>query len=145
MLLAGVELHQESAPRLPDPEEGCVQAVEDIDVLGDGQYGIWYPQEGIQLPGECPGTLALPQEVLKSLPPYAPVLAYLKTWQLPFLAPLVDGGLLHPHQLGDVGGRQELRLSRCAFAVFHILLLVPDFSMRSMGPLGPSVSDQTYL
>src|SRR5215208_620180 len=144
MLLAGVELDQKPAPCLSDPEEGRVQAVEDIDVLGDGQYGIWYPQEGIQLPDECPGTLALLEEVLKSLPPYAPVLAYLKARQLPFLAPLVDGGLLHPHQLGDVGGRQQLRLSRCAFAVFHALFL-PAFSMRLLGPLGPSVSDQTYL
>src|SRR5215213_2906064 len=136
MLLASVELHQKPAPRLTHPEEGRVQAVEDIDVLGDGQYGVWHTQEGIELPDECPGTLALPQEVLKSLPPYAPVLADLKTWQLPFLAPLVDSGLLYPHQLGDVRGRQELRLSRCAFAVFHILLLVPVLSMRLLGPVG---------
>src|ERR671911_1464629 len=123
MLLAGVELDQKPVPRLPDPEEGRVQAVEDVDVLGDGQNGVWHTQEGIQLPDECPGTLALPQEVLKSLPPDAPVLAYLKARQLPFLAPPVDRGLLHPDHAGDVRGRQKLRLSRSTFAVFHALLV----------------------
>src|ERR687897_2441388 len=130
MLLAGVELDQKPVPRLPDPEEGRVQAVEDVDVLGDGQNGVWLTQEGIQLPGECPGTLALPQKVLKSLPPYAPVLADFKARQLPFLAPLVDGGLLDPDHAGDVRGPKELHLSRCAVAVFHILLVLAC-SMRS--------------
>src|SRR5829696_7416311 len=106
MLLASVELDQKPISGLPYPEEGRVQTVEDSDSLGDGQNGVWHAQEGIQLPDECPGTLALPQEVLKSLPPDAPVLAYLKARQLPFLAPPVDRSLLHPHQLGDVGGRQ---------------------------------------
>src|ERR671921_2009103 len=119
MLLASVELDQKPISGLPYPEEGCVQTVEDVDVLGDGQYGVWHTQEGVQLPDECPGTLALPQEVLKSLPPYAPVLAYLKAWQLPFLAPPVDGGLLHPNHPRDVRGRQQLLISRCALAVFH--------------------------
>src|SRR5918994_6883012 len=112
MLLASVVLDQKPAPRLPDPQEGGVQAGEDVDVLGDGQYGVWHTQEGIQLPDECPRTLALPQEVLKSLPPYAPVLADLQAWQLPLLAPPVDCGLLHPDHAGDVRGRQKLRLSR---------------------------------
>src|SRR5215218_4153441 len=106
MLLASVELDQKPISGLPYPEEGRVQTVEDVDVLGDGQNGLWHSQEGVQLPSERPGTLALPQEVLKSLPPYAPVLADLQAWQLPFLAPLVDRSLLYPHQLGDVGGRQ---------------------------------------
>src|SRR5829696_3874574 len=141
MLLASVELDQKPISGLPYPEEGRVQTVEDVDVLGDGQYGVWHTQEGIQLPGECPGTLALPQEVLKSLPPDAPVLAYLQARQLPFLAPLVDRGLLHPDHAGDVRGRQELHLSRCALAVFHILLVLAC----SMRLLGPSVPDQTYL
>src|ERR671913_1079723 len=123
MLLASVELDQKPISGLPHPEEGRVQTVEDVDVLGNGQDGIWYPQEGVQLPSECPGTLALPQEVLKSLPPYAPVLADLQAWQLPFLAPLVDSGLLHPDHAGDVRGRQKLRLSRRAFAVLHALLV----------------------
>src|SRR5918995_4329932 len=123
MLLASVELDQKPISGLPYPEEGRVQTVEDVDVLGDGQNGVWHSQEGVQLPDECPGTLALPQEVLKSLPPYAPVLADLQARQLPLLAPLVDGGLLDPHQLGDVGGRQQLRLSRRAFGVFHALLV----------------------
>src|SRR5215208_5609481 len=123
MLLASVELDQKPAPCLPDPEEGRVQTVEDVDVLGDGQNGLWHSQEGVQLPDECPGTLALPQEVLKSLPPYAPVLADLKARQLPFLAPPVDRGLLHPDHAGDVRGRQKLRLSRSTFAVFHVLLV----------------------
>src|ERR671921_1771389 len=136
MLLASVELDQKPISGLPYPEEGRVQAVEDVDVLGDGQYGVWHTQEGVQLPGECPGTLALPQEVLQGLPPYAPVLADLQAWQLPFLAPLVDRGLLNPDHASDVRGRQKLRLSRRAFAVFHILLLVPAFSMLSMGPVG---------
>src|ERR671920_1877998 len=136
MLLASVELDQKPSPSLPDLEEGGVQAVEDVDVLGDGQYGVWHTQEGVQLPGECPGTLALPQEVLQGLPPYAPVLADLQAWQLPFLAPLVDRGLLNPDHASDVRGRQKLLLSRRAFAVFHILLLVPAFSMLSMGPVG---------
>src|ERR671913_1901491 len=141
MLLASVVLDQKPAPRLPDPQEGGVQAVEDVDVLGDGQYGVWHTQEGIQLPGECPGTLALPQEVLQGLPPYAPVLADLKARQFPFLAPLVDGGLLDPDHLRDVRGPKELDLSRCALAVFHILLVLAC-SMRSFGP---SVLDQTCL
>src|SRR5919106_6892165 len=136
MLLASVELDQKPISGLPYPEEGCVQAVEDVDVLGDGQYGVWHTQEGIQLPDECTGTLALPQEVLQGLPPYAPVLADLKARQFPFLAPLVDGGLLNPDHASDVRGPQKLRLSRRAFAVFHILLLVPAFSMLSMGPVG---------
>src|ERR671910_3342789 len=131
MLLASVELDQKPISGLPHPEEGRVQTVEDVDVLGNGQDGIWYPQEGVQLPSECPGTLALPQEVLKGLPPYAPVLADLQARQLPFLAPLVDGGLLDPHQLGDVRGRQELHLSRRALAVLHILLVLAC-SMRSL-------------
>src|SRR5919112_6006925 len=101
MLLASVELGQKPISGLPYPEEGCVQTVEDVDVLGDGQYGVWHPQEGIQLPDECPRTLALPQEVLQGLPPNAPVLAYLEARQLPFLAPLVDSGLLHPDNVGD--------------------------------------------
>src|SRR5215211_1560306 len=125
MLLASVELDQQPISGLPYPEEGCVQTVEDVDVLGDGQYGVWHSQEGVQLPDECPGTLALPQEILKSLPPYAPVLAYLQARQLPFLAPLVDRSLLDPHHLGDFSGRQKLRLSRPAFAVFHALLVPP--------------------
>src|ERR687890_1922130 len=141
MLLASVELDQKPISGLPYPEEGCVQTVEDVDVLGDGQYGVWHSQEGIQLPGECPGTLALPQEVLKSLPPYAPVLADLQARQFPFLAPLVDGGLLDPDHPGDVSGRQELHLSRCAFAVCHILLVLAC----SMRLLIPSVRQQTYL
>src|SRR5918995_4597477 len=141
MLLAGVELDQKPVPRLPYPEEGRVQAVEDVDVLGNGQYGVWHTQEGIQLPHECPRTLALPQEVLKSLPPYAPVLADFKARQLPFLAPPVDGGLLDPDHAGDVRGRQQLHLSRCALAVFHFLLILAC----SMRLLGPSVPDQTYL
>src|SRR5215208_1013656 len=136
MLLASVELDQQPISGLPYPEEGRVQTVEDVAVLNDGQYGVWHSQEGIQLPGECPGTLALPQEVLKSLPPDAPVLAYLQARQLPLLAPPVDRCFLHPDQLGDVRGPQKLRLSRRAFAVFHILLLVPAFSMLSMGPVG---------
>src|ERR687889_438672 len=136
MLLASVELDQKPISGLPYPEEGGVQTVEDVDVLGDGQYGVWHTQEGVQLPGECPGTLALPQEVLQGLPPYAPVLADLQARQLPLLAPLVDRGLLHPDHAGDVRGRQKLRLSRRAFAVFHILLLVAAFSMLSMGPVG---------
>src|SRR5215217_1927233 len=123
MLLTGVELDQKPISGLPYPEEGCVQTVEDVDVLGDGQNGVWHSQEGVQLPDECPWTLALPQEVLKSLPPDAPVLAYLKARQLPLLAPPVDRGLLHPDHAGDVRGRQKLRLSRCAFAVFHALLV----------------------
>src|SRR5215203_5254236 len=102
MLLASVELDQKPISGLPNPEEGRVQTVEDIDVLGNGQNGIWYPQEGIQLPEECPGTLALPQEVLKRLPPDAPVLAYLKARQLPLLAPPVDRSLLHLDHAGDV-------------------------------------------
>src|ERR687898_629175 len=123
MLLASVELDQKPSPSLPDPEEGRVQTVEDVDVLGDGQYGVWHSQEGVQLPDECPGTLALPQEVLKSLPPYAPVLADLQAWQLPLLAPPVDCGLLHPDHAGDVRGRQKLCLSRSTFTVFHVLLV----------------------
>src|SRR5215213_10054490 len=122
MLLASVELDQKPISGLPYPEEGRVQTVEDVDVLGDGQNGLWHSQEGVQLPDECPGTLALPQEVLKSLPPDAPVLAYLKTRQLPFLTPPVDRGLLHPDHAGDVRARQKLRLSRSTFAVFHALL-----------------------
>src|ERR671920_1347093 len=123
MLLASVELDQKPSPSLPDLEEGGVQAVEDVDVLGDGQYGVWHTQEGVQLPGECPGTLALPQEVLQGLPPYAPVLADLQAWQLPLLTPPVDGGLLNPDHAGDVRGRQKLRLSRSTFTVFHALLV----------------------
>src|SRR5918993_5859045 len=123
MLLASVELDQKPISGLPHPEEGRVQTVEDVDVLGNGQDGIWYPQEGVQLPDECPGTLALPQEVLKRLPPYAPVLADLKAWQLPLLTPPVDRGLLHPDHAGDVRGCQKLRLSRSTFAVFHVLLV----------------------
>src|SRR5215208_6952013 len=141
MLLASVELDQKPISGLPYPEEGRVQTVEDSDSLGDGQNGVWHAQEGIQLPDECPGTLALLEEVLQSFPPYAPVLADLQARQLPLLAPLVDGGLLHPDHAGDVRGRQELRLSHCASAILHILL-VPAFSMRL---LGPSVRDQTYL
>src|ERR671911_1988512 len=106
MLLASVELDQKPISGLPYPQEGRVQTVEDVDVLGDGQNGVWHPQEGVQLPEECPGTLALPQEVLKGLPPYAPVLAYLKARQLSFLAPPVDRGLLDPHKMSDVRGRQ---------------------------------------
>src|SRR5215217_9156253 len=102
MLLASVELDQKPISGLPYPEEGRVQTVEDVDVLGDGQNGLWHSQEGVQLPSERPGTLALPQEVLKSLPPYAPVLADLQAWQLPLLAPLVDLSLLDPHKLSDV-------------------------------------------
>src|SRR5215216_2731412 len=135
MLLASVELDQKPISGLPYAEEGRVQTVEDVDVLGDGQNGLWHSQEGVQLPNECPGTLALPQEVLKSLPPYAPVLADLQARQLPFLAPLVDGGLFDPDHPGDVRGCQEFRLSRCAFGVFHALL-VPAFSMPSLGPVG---------
>src|ERR671920_348605 len=123
MLLASVELDQKPSPSLPYPEEGGVQTVEDVDVLGDGQYGVWHKQEGIQLPGECPGTLALPQEALKSLPPYAPVLADLQAWQLPLLTPPVDGGLLNPDHASDVRGRQKLRLSRSTFTVCHTLLV----------------------
>src|ERR671910_2517843 len=123
MLLASVELDQKPISRLPYPEEGRVQTVEDVDVLGDGQNGLWHSQEGVQLPDECPGTLALPQEVLKSLPPDAPVLADLQAWQLPLLAPPVDGGLLHPDHAGDVRGRQKLRLSKSTFAVLHALLV----------------------
>src|SRR5918993_2391255 len=108
MLLASVELDQKPISGLPYPEEGCVQTVEDVDVLSDSQYGVWHPQEGVQLPDECPRTLALPQEVLKSLPPYAPVLADLQAWQLPLLAPPVDCGLLHPDHAGDVRGPQKL-------------------------------------
>ena len=66
MLLAGVELDQQPSPSLTHPEEGCVQPVEDVYVLGDGQHVVWHPQEGGKLPGECSGTLALPQEVLKA-------------------------------------------------------------------------------
>src|SRR5918994_3894919 len=106
VLLAGVELDQQPSPSLTHPEEGCVQPVEDVYVLVDGQHVVWHPQEGGKLPGECSGTLALPQEVLKGLPPYAPVLAYLKARQLSFLAPPVDRGLLDPHKMSDVRGRQ---------------------------------------
>src|SRR5215207_5971098 len=123
MLLASVELDQKPISGLPYPEEGGVQTVEDSDSLGDGQNGVWHSQEGVQLPDKCPGTLALPQEVLKSLPPDAPVLADLQAWQLPLLAPPVDRGLLHPDHAGDVRGRQKLRLSRSTFAVFHALLV----------------------
>src|SRR5918993_2494378 len=141
MLLTGVELDQKPISGLPYPEEGRVQAVEDVDVLGGGQNGVWHSQEGVKLPHECPGMLALPQEVLKSLPPYAPVLADLKARQLPLLAPPVDSGLLDPDHRGDVRGPKELHLSRCALAVFHILLVLAC-SMRSFGP---SVLDQTCL
>src|SRR5215212_9117922 len=55
VLLAGVELDQQSSPRVTHPEEGGVQAVEDVDVLDYGQHVVWLPQEGIQLPDECPG------------------------------------------------------------------------------------------
>src|ERR687898_880437 len=125
MLLASVKFDQKPISGLPYPEESCVQTVEDSDSLGDGQNGVWHSQEGVQLPEECPGTLALPQEVLKSLPPYAPVLADLKAWQLPFLAPPVDRGLLHPDHPRDVRGRQKLCLSRSTFTVFHVLLVPP--------------------
>src|SRR5215208_1668406 len=134
MLLASVELDQKPISGLPYPEEGRVQTVEDVDVLGDGQNGVWHSQEGVQLPDECPGTLALPQEVLKSLPPDAPVLADLQAWQLALLAPPVDRGLLHPDQLGDVRGRQKLLLSRSAFAVFQALLF-PAFRCVGWGPV----------
>src|SRR5215217_4898547 len=134
MLLASVELDQKPISGLPYPEEGRVQTVEDVDVLGDGQNGLWHSQEGIQLPDECPGTLALPQEVLKNPPPYAPVLADLQAWQLPLLAPPVDRSLLHPDQLGDVRGPQKLLLSRCAFAVFHALLVLA-FRCVGWGPV----------
>src|SRR5918994_1429315 len=66
---------------------------------------------------------ALLLELLKSLPPYAPVLADLKARQLPLLAPPVDCGLLHPDHPGDVRGRQKLRLSKSTFAVLHALLV----------------------
>src|SRR5918994_2264969 len=111
MLLASVELDQKPISGLPDPQEGCVQTVEDVDVLSDSQYGVWHSQEGVQLPAECPRTLALPQEVLKRLPPDAPVLADLQAWQLPLLTPPVDRSFLHPDQLGDVRGPQKLLLS----------------------------------
>src|SRR5215212_9818801 len=91
---------------LTHPEKRRVQAVQDVYVLCDGQHVVWHPQEGGKLPNERPRTLALLEEVLKNPPPYAPVLAYLQTWQLPFLAPPVDCGLLHPDQLGDVHSRQ---------------------------------------
>src|SRR5215218_3026642 len=123
MLLASVELDQKPISRLPDPEEGCVQTVEDVDVLSDGQNRIWHSQEGVQLPDESPRTLALLQEVLKRLPPDAPVLAYLQARQLPLLTPPVDRGLLHPDHAGDVRGRQKLCLSRSTFTVFHVLLV----------------------
>src|SRR5215207_9754232 len=123
MLLASVELDQKPISGLPYPEEGCVQTVEDVYVLGDGQNGLWHSQEGVQLPDECPGALALPQEVLKSLLPDAPVLAYLQAWQLPLLTPPVDRSFLHPDQLGDVRGPQKFLLSRSTFAVFHALLV----------------------
>src|SRR5918994_2755769 len=123
VLLTGVELDQKPISGLPYPEEGRVQTVEDVDVLGGGQNGVWHSQEGVKLPHECPGMLPLPQEVLKSLPPYAPVLADLKARQLPLLAPPVDGGLLHPDHPGDVRGRQKLRLSKSTFAVLHALLV----------------------
>src|SRR5215208_1067950 len=124
MLLASVELDQKPISGLPYPEEGCVQTVEDVYVLCDGQHVVWHPQEGGKLPDQRPGTLALPQEVLKSLTPYAPVLAYLKAWQLPLLAPPVDGSLLDPDQLGDLRGPQKLLLSRCALAGFHALTVL---------------------
>src|ERR687889_584456 len=123
MLLASVELDQKPISGLPYPEEGRVQTVEDVDVLGDGQNGIWHSQEGVQLPDECPRTLASLEEVFQDLPPYAPVLADLEARQLPFLAPPVDRGLLHPDHPGDVRGRQQLLISRRAIAFFHALLV----------------------
>src|SRR5215208_5980896 len=111
MLLASVELDQKPISGLPYPEEGRVQTVEDVDVLGDGQNGVWHSQEGIQVPDECPGTLAALEEVLKCFPPYAPVLADLQARELPLLAPLVDGGLLDPDHPSDVRSRQKLLLS----------------------------------
>src|SRR5688572_7581056 len=134
MLLASVELDQKPISGLPYPEEGRVQTVEDSDSLGDGQNGVWHAQEGVQLPDECPGTLALPQEVLKSLPPDAPVLAYLQARQLALLTPPVDRSLLHPYQLGDIRGPQQLLLSRCALAVFHTLLVLA-FRCVGWGPV----------
>src|SRR5215203_2636365 len=130
---------------LTHPEEGRVQTVEDLYVLCDGQYGVWHPQEGGKLPGERPGTLALPQEVLKSLPPYAPVLADLKAWQLPLLAPPVDGGLLYPHQLGDVRGRQKLCLSRSTFTVFHVLLVPASSDALVSLVAEPSLLYRTFV
>src|SRR5215208_6349268 len=134
MLLASVELDQKPISGLPYPEEGCVQTVEDVYVLCDGQHVVWHPQEGGKLPNERPGTLALPQEVFQNPPPYAPVLAYLQAWQLPFLAPPVYGSFLDPDQLGDVRGPQKLLLSRCAFAVFHALLVLA-FRCVGWGPV----------
>ena len=106
MLLASVELDQKPISGLTHPEEGRVQTVQDVDVLCDGQHVVWHPQEGGKLFDKRPGTLALPQEVLKSLPSDAPVLAYLQAWQFPLLAPPVDRALLHPDQLGDIHSRQ---------------------------------------
>src|SRR5215208_2363540 len=124
MLFASVELDQQPSPSLTHPEEGRVQTVEDVYILCDGQHVVWHPQKGGKLPNERPGTLALPQEVFQNPPPYAPVLAYLQAWQLPFLAPPVYGSFLDPDQLGDVRGPQKLLLSRCAFAVFHALTVL---------------------
>src|SRR5215203_1258566 len=134
MLLASVELDQKPISGLPYPEEGRVQTVEDVDVLGDGQNGLWHSQEGVQLPDECPGALALPQEVLKSLLPDAPVLAYLQAWQLPLLTPPVDRGLLDPDHAGDVRGPQKFLLSRCALAVLHALTVLA-FRCVGWGPV----------
>ena len=118
VLLPGVELHQQPAPRLPHPEESGVQPVQEVHVLGDDQNVVWLPQEGAQLSGKRHRVLAPFEEVLQGLAPDAPAPADLQARKLALLAPLVDRGLLDPHQLGDVLGPQKLRLpcSRSPFA-----------------------------
>src|SRR5918994_4144300 len=97
-----MELHQQTALRLAYPEEGRIKAVQDVEVLGDGENVVRHLQERTQLPNQRGRALAAPQEILQGLPPDAPILADLQAREVTPPAPTPDSGLLDPHQLGDV-------------------------------------------
>src|SRR4028119_766972 len=107
---AAVELHQQPAVRVADGEEGCVEAVQNVDVLGDRQHVVGHPQEGTQLPDECGRVLVLSEKPLQCLSTDAPVFAELDAPQTPLLTPAVDRHLTPPEVPCDLLGAQQVLL-----------------------------------
>jgi hypothetical protein len=102
VLLATVELHQQTVVRITNLEEGRIEPVQQVEVLGDREHVVGHLQESTQLPNERGRALAAPQERLQGFPPDTPLLADLQTRQDPLPTPAPDGGLLDPYQPGDV-------------------------------------------
>jgi hypothetical protein len=96
--------------RITNLEESRIEAVQQVEVLGDSEHVVGHLQERTQLPNERSRVLAAPQKVLQGLPPDAPVLADLQARQVPLPTPAPDSGLLDAYKRGDVLRAKQILL-----------------------------------